>query len=313
MSRGLASGITSQLASGKFSMAHLIAIETNESPYSPSDEAGNYLYTDAPVDIQNKLDATVEKFLYRLGTTEQSNIGTMSEKTKYGVIQQFVEQVKVGFVCDKYQYDAYGGTADFGNVFPSGTTVTAIGDITYPSSGLSALSITFSEDALRSASRERVYYEGTSALSYTYKANGFLTGIGSISEGSNINTGSLSIRISSVNQTVVSDLLDNGHLNRKVKISRAFLDSDYQLITNAVFKVYSGRIDGLTLTDTGGTSMMEISVANHWADFERISGRQTNNSSQKHHFDGDLSMEFAPQTGKKLVWGDITAEEAEKL
>ena len=81
MSRGLASGITSQLASGKFSMAHLIAIETNESPYSPSDEAGNYLYTDAPVDIQNKLDATVEKFLYRLGTTEQSNIGTMSENT----------------------------------------------------------------------------------------------------------------------------------------------------------------------------------------------------------------------------------------
>ena len=59
--------------------------------------------------------------------------------------------------------------------------------------------------------------------------------------------------------------------------------------------------------------MMEISVSNHCADFETISGRQTNNSSQKHHFDGDLSMEFAPQTGKKLVWGDITAEEAEKL
>ena len=80
-----------------------------------------------------------------------------------------------------------------------------------------------------------------------------------------------------------------------------------------IFKVYSGRIDGLTLTDTSGISMMEISVANHWADFERISGRQTNNSSQKHHFANDLSMEFAPQTGKKLVWGDITSEEAEKL
>ena len=313
MSRGLASGITSQLASGKFSMAHLIAIETNESPYTTTDEAGNYLYTDAPVDIQNKVEGKPEKFLYRLYTTAESKTATMSEKTKYGVIPQFKEQVKVGFVCDEYWYEEYCGSTDLGNVFPSGNTVTAIGDITYPSSGLSALSITFSEKALRTTTREPVYYEGTNDLSFTYKANGFLTGIASINEGSNLNTGSLTIGISTVNQTVVSDLLDNGHLNRKVKISKAFLDSDYQLITDAIFKVYSGRIDGLTLTDTSGISMMEISVANHWADFERISGRQTNNSSQKHHFAGDSSMEFAPQTGKKLVWGDITSEEAEKL
>ena len=313
MSRGLASGITSQLASGKFSMAHLIAIETNESPYTTTDEAGNYLYTDAPVDIQNKVEGKPEKFLYRLYTTAESKTATMSEKTKYGVIPQFKEQVKVGFVCDEYWYEEYCGSTDLGNVFPSGNTVTAIGDITYPSSGLSALSITFSEKALRTTTREPVYYEGTNELSYTYKANGFISGINSVNEGSNLNTGSLTIGISTVNQTVVSDLLDNGHLNRKVKISRAFLDSDYQLITDAIFKVYSGRIDGLTLSETGDISMMEISVANHWADFERISGRQTNNSSQKHHFANDLSMEFAPQTGKKLVWGDITSEEAEKL
>ena len=66
MSRGLANGITTQLASGKFSMAHLIAIETNESPYTTPDDAGNYIYTDAPVDIQTKVEGKPEKFLYRL-------------------------------------------------------------------------------------------------------------------------------------------------------------------------------------------------------------------------------------------------------
>ena len=293
-------------------MAHLIAIETNESPFAPQDEAGNYLYTDAPVDIQNKVAGKPEKFLYRLTTTAESNIGTMSEKTKYGELQEFVDQVKIGFVCDEYKYSPYYWAINE-DVFPTGNTVTAVGDITYPSSGISALSITFSEDALRTARRAQVYFEGTNELSYTYKANGFISGINSVNESSNLNTGSLTIGISTVNQTVVSDLLSNGHLNRKVKISRAFLDSDYQLITDAIFQVYSGRIDGLTLSETGKISMMEISVANHWADFERISGRQTNNSSQKHHFANDLSMEFAPQTGKKLVWGDITEEEAEKL
>ena len=85
------------------------------------------------------------------------------------------------------------------------------------------------------------------------------------------------------------------------------------MISGAVFQVYSGRIEGMNITDSGEDSVMELSVANHWADFKRESGRQTNNTSQQHHFDGDLSMEFAPQTGKKLLWGEISTELAIEL
>ena len=181
MSRGLASGITDELASGQFSMAHLISIETNESPYSPADEAGNYLYTDAPVDIKNTVAGQTEKYLYRVTITTGSTTGTMEEKTGYAGVEQFYEQVDVGFVCDEYKYDIYGASTypapDLGNAFPTGTTVASKSSITYDyDSGLSALTVTFSEEALRTTIRALLYFEGTNVLHYKYKANGFILG-----------------------------------------------------------------------------------------------------------------------------------------
>lgn len=305
MSRGLSSTITDELAKGQFTMANMISIETNLSASSPSDEAGNYFYTDAPVDIQNVVSGQTEKFIFRANITAESATVEMEEKTKYGQIQTFVEQVKVGYVCDDYLVDRYN--ADLGRLFPVGTTVTAIGAITNDlDSGLSSLTLTFSEEAIRTENRASIYFEGTPVLHYTYKTNGFILGLDGVKETSNLNIGSLTLGVSSVNQTLISDMLANGHLNRRVKIRRAFLDSNNDLIPNAIFQVYSGRIDGMNITESGEDSVMELSVANHWSDFNRDNGRQTNNASQQHHFENDLSMEFAPQTGKKLLWGEVT-------
>jgi len=305
MSRGLSSAITDELAKGQFTMAHMISIETNLTSSSPADEAGNYFYTDAPVDIQNKVSGQTEKHLYRADITAESKTVEMEEKTGRGLIQTFIEQVQVGFVCDDYLVDRYN--TDLGRLFPVGTTVSAIGDITNDlDSELSALTLTFSEKAIISRNRASIYFEGTPVLHYTYKPNGFILGLDGVKETSNLNIGSLTIGVSAVNQTLVSDMLANGHLNRRVKIRRAFLDSNNDLIPNAIFQVYSGKIDGMNITESGEDSVMELSVANHWSDFNRDNGRKTNNTSQQHHFENDLSMEFAPQTGKKLLWGEVT-------
>ena len=57
--------------------------------------------------------------------------------------------------------------------------------------------------------------------------------------------------------------------------------------------------------DLNGDSIINIAVANHWADFQRIEGRRTNDSSQQHFFDGDKAFEFTSQAGKKLYWGNV--------
>ena len=139
----------------------------------------------------------------------------------------------------------------------------------------------------------------------TYVPNGFLHGIGAIAETATINIGSIDIAVSSATQTILSDVLTNGHLNRNVTIKRTILDTDDTVVTSGTFQIYAGYIEGMSITDRQGDSIINFAVANHWADFQRIEGRRTNDSSQQHIFDGDKAFEFTSQAGKKLYWGNV--------
>jgi len=139
----------------------------------------------------------------------------------------------------------------------------------------------------------------------TYVPNGFLRGIGAVSESSSINIGSIDITVSSATQTILSDVLNNGHLNRNVTIKRAILDTDDSVVTSGTFQIYAGYIEGMSITDTQGDSVITFAVANHWSDFMRFEGRRTNDSSQQHFFNGDKAFEFTSQAGKRLYWGNV--------
>ena len=140
----------------------------------------------------------------------------------------------------------------------------------------------------------------------TYVPNGFLRGIGAVSESASINIGSIDITVSSATQTILSDVLNNGHLNRNVTIKRAILDTDDSVVTSGTFQIYAGYIEGMSITDTQGDSVITFAVANHWSDFMRFEGRRTNDSSQQHFFNGDKTFEFTSQAGKKLYWGNVS-------
>tara|TARA_B100000579_G_C22701556_1_gene790022 strand:+ start:442 stop:1059 length:618 start_codon:yes stop_codon:yes gene_type:complete len=137
----------------------------------------------------------------------------------------------------------------------------------------------------------------------TYYANGFLRGISPVSEKAKLGIGALQISLSAVNQTIVSDVLNNGHLHRQVTIKRAVLNSSNTLVGS--FTIYLGYIEKMSISDSNSSSTLNFSVANHWSDFNRINGRRTNNASQQHYFNGDKSFEFCSQAGKQLVWGDL--------
>jgi len=133
----------------------------------------------------------------------------------------------------------------------------------------------------------------------TYTANGFLLGMDSVSEDTTMSTGSLTLEISAVNQTIVSDILTNGYIHRPVVIKRAFLNSSNSLISaNAVFTIYDGRIEGMSIIDNVKTSTIKFRVANHWAFFARIAGRRTTNESQQHFYPDDLGFSFMGVSNK---------------
>jgi len=132
-------------------------------------------------------------------------------------------------------------------------------------------------------------------VSEIYSANGFLQSMGNISESTKLTIGSLDLTLSGVNQTLISDLLNNGHIHRKVTIQRAFINPSTNALIEA-FSLYTGRIDSMEIVDSERTSTINLSIANHWADFARMSGRRTNSGSQNQFFPDDKGFDFITQS-----------------
>ena len=129
----------------------------------------------------------------------------------------------------------------------------------------------------------------------TYSASGFLQKMGSISESANLTIGSLSLSLSGVNQTLISDLLGNGHIHRKVTIKRAYINTSTNALIES-FSIYSGRVQGMTIADSDKSSNINLNIANHWSDFARLAGRMTNSASQNQFFPNDKGFEFITQS-----------------
>ena len=140
---------------------------------------------------------------------------------------------------------------------------------------------------------------GNQTLTFTtptdiYSANGFLQNMGSISESFKLTIGSIDLILSGVNQTLISDLLNYGHLNKKVSIKRAYINASTNVLIES-FSIFSGRVDGMEIRDTNDTSEIVLTVSNHWSDFGRRSGRRTISSSQQQFFPDDKGFDFITQ------------------
>ena len=80
------------------------------------------------------------------------------------------------------------------------------------------------------------------------------------------------------------------------------LDSSESLIADP-FLLYKGQIDTFSITETEKESLVNLSVVSHWSDFNKVSGRKTNNSSQQRFFSTDVGFDFSSQTVLDLKWG----------
>lgn len=143
------------------------------------------------------------------------------------------------------------------------------------------------------------------SLSYsgnTFNAvNGFIS-LSDPSETEDLRVNSLTVQMSGVDQSFISIFLSSNWVNRRVLLQTAFLDS-VDAVIGAPISIFDGLIIGFNITENEATSTVNITVASHWADFERKAGRLTNNNSQQYFFSGDLGMQFAASVVSDLKWG----------
>ena len=141
-----------------------------------------------------------------------------------------------------------------------------------------------------------------SGSSVTYSPSSFLVSLPSFTEETDVTKTSLNLTLSGADQTFISTCLNENIVNDSVDIFRGFLDSSNTIIADPIL-LYSGNIDTFQIDETTTESTVILTVVSHWADFEKKSGRQTNNNSQQRFFNTDVGMDFASQTVLDIKWG----------
>jgi len=141
-----------------------------------------------------------------------------------------------------------------------------------------------------------------SGTSRTYTASDFLMGFSEFSELSDITKASVKLTLSGANLTYISVVLNENITNVPVTIYRGLLDSSNDIIADP-FLLYSGVVESFSIGENSKSSSLTLSVASHWADFDKKNGRKTNNTSQKRFFSTDVGMEFASELTNDIKWG----------
>ena len=141
-----------------------------------------------------------------------------------------------------------------------------------------------------------------SGSSVTYSSSKFLVSYPEVSEETDIGKSSISIALSGADQTYISLALAENIVNDAVTIYRAFLDDNNAIIADP-FLLYKGNIETYTISEDQTSSILNLNIVSHWADFEKKSGRKTNNISQQRFFSSDVGMAFASETVLNIKWG----------
>jgi hypothetical protein len=141
-----------------------------------------------------------------------------------------------------------------------------------------------------------------SGSSVTYSASNHLIGISDFSEQTDVSKSSISLTLSGAEQTFISVVLNENVINDTVTIFRGLLADDNTIVSDP-FLLYKGSIENFEIQEQPNSSTLRLSIASHWADFNKKNGRKTNNASQQRFFNTDVGMDFSSQTVQDIKWG----------
>lgn len=137
--------------------------------------------------------------------------------------------------------------------------------------------------------------------SNTFLSSASLQGLGDVTETSELRVNEFSLVLSGADQTYISTFLRQQYLNVNVKIWRAVMSGD--TLVGDKITVFDGIITGCEISEDLPDSTVDIKIASHWKDFERVAGRKTTHTSQKRFYPLDDGFSMTANENREIVWG----------
>jgi hypothetical protein len=148
-------------------------------------------------------------------------------------------------------------------------------------------------------------WTGVGSLSYdskTWTGIGDLGGVSLPEETGDGSANGFSLTLSGIPSSSISAAFTEVYRGRSAKIWLAFFNAAWVMID--VIQLAAGRMDTMSINETGETSSITVSCENRLIDLDRPRERRLTDKEQQRRFPGDTGCRYvASIVEKPLYWG----------
>jgi hypothetical protein len=154
---------------------------------------------------------------------------------------------------------------------------------------------------LSSTIRLTDWYSDVTYDSNNYEAGGSFLTVDSTTETGQLQVNEINLGFSNITDQVRSLVQDGSFTDKEVEIYIAYFNLDETII--GAINFFTGQIRNVSINESLENSILSMTVASHWANWNLTKGRHYSDESQQSFSSGDRGMEFATQTKEDVRWG----------
>lgn len=146
-------------------------------------------------------------------------------------------------------------------------------------------------------------YDEITANGETWAGSGIVMGISGTSEPADMSANGMTITFSGLDTSIIAVLLGENYRGRSAKVYLGALDATNQPVSD-MYQIFAGRMDVMTLQESGDAATVVISVENVLIDLERSRPIRLTNEDHLNRFSGDNSLSGVAQLqDRQISWG----------
>jgi len=154
---------------------------------------------------------------------------------------------------------------------------------------------------LSSTIRLTDFYTNVVFDSNTYEAGGSFLTVDTTAETGQLQVDEVNIGFSNITDQVRSLVQSGAFTDKTVEIYLAYFDANETIV--GAINYFTGQIRNVSLKENIDDSVLSMTVASHWSNWNLTKGRHFSDESQQSFSSGDKGMEFATQTKQDVRWG----------
>ncbi len=145
------------------------------------------------------------------------------------------------------------------------------------------------------------WYTNVTYDSNSYEAGGSFLQVDSTTETGQLQVDEINLGFANVTDQVRSLVQDGAFTDKTVDIYLAYFNADETIV--GAINYFTGQIRSVSISETIDSSILTMTVASHWANWNLTKGRHFSDESQQSFSSGDKGMEFATQVKSDVRWG----------